>query len=856
MRSLPPTSDAGAARSLSILIPMRSSILVQPREGLDPDENDFFTVVLHEMAHVLGFGRAPSWQTFVDSARGVFTGPAARLEYDGDVPLDPELIHWADGTLDDDDATLMDPTYPPGTRIDFPTRLDWAGLDDIGWNTDGLIQREKMLPVVQRNDSVVFDVGALNPGEVATATIEVVVTEPGEVINRASVSSPYLDDSDPSNNQATVTVDIPPGPEIVVNTIDDLDDGVANASHTSLREAINLANQRPGLDTIHFDIPGPGPHTIQPTSSLPVVTDLVIIDGTTEPDYAGQPVIELDGSLAGPDANGLYLTAGDSRIRGLVINRFGSIESSFTSGNGIVLDGGGNSVIEGCYLGTDITGTVPAGNERAGILVVNSTDNLIGGVVVEARNVISGNGYAGVVLGSGADHNLVQGNYIGKAFSGDGRLGNAVVGVEIAGGARSNVIGGTVPEARNVISSHEVGVHLQDGQDNLVQGNYIGTDRSGFAIIGNAIGVLITGGARNTIGGVGAGNVISANYSGILITGPLDELPPELYHRILGNWIGTGPDAATSLGNSISGVLISEGGHAIVGGTSPGEGNVIAYNGRMGGGDGDGIRCPSGEAVIRGNSIFSNMDLGIDLGFDPPLSNIDITQNDLDDHLSPLNFPVLSLATVNGATTRIEGEINTPFYAIPDGGGDPVAVDVVLDFYSSANRDPGGHGEGQTYLGSWTLTAPTGPDGQPLLTTRMSFVATLPIDVPDGQWITATTFKGHRSSEFSAAIEVSRDTDGDGVLDLVEDAAPSDGDANADGTPDRLQAERRIVSQYRKWKLRRARGVRRCNVGESRSGPESVADGCPVGGHVSSRLSDLPARRRSYGLKWCRSFDR
>ncbi len=457
--------------------------------GLDPDEFDFFTAALHEITHVLGFGRAESWKTFVDSARGVFTGPASRLEYGGDVPLDPERLHWVDGTVDLGDATLMDPTYPTGNRIYFPTPLDWAGLADVGWNTDGMIQREKMLPVVERAGNVVFEVGALNPGDIAIATIEVVVMAPGQVVNRASVTSPYLNDPDLSNNEAVAISEVAPGPGIVVNTTDDLDDGVADATHTSLREAINLANQRPGLDTIHFDIPGPGPHTIQPTSPLPVITDFVFIDGTTEPDYAGSPVIELDGTLAGPAANGLYVTAGDSHIRGLVINRFGSLESPFTAGNGIFLDGNGNSVIEGCYLGTDITGTVPAGNERAGILVVNSTNNLIGGITVEARNVISGNGHAGVVLGYGASNNLVQGNYIGTTVGGDIGISATMVGVEI-GGTRSNVIGGTVPGARNVISGNLVGVHLQNSQDNLVQGNYIGTTASGFGELSNFTGVL------------------------------------------------------------------------------------------------------------------------------------------------------------------------------------------------------------------------------------------------------------------------------------------------------------------------------------------------------------------------------
>src|SRR6266487_1932742 len=73
----------------------------------------------------------------------------------------------------------------------------------------------------------------------------------------------------------------------------------------SLLLAIVQANDNPGLDTINFNIPGSGVQTIVPTVQLPLITDPVIIDGTSQPGYApGQPVIELDGSHAG-SCNGL-----------------------------------------------------------------------------------------------------------------------------------------------------------------------------------------------------------------------------------------------------------------------------------------------------------------------------------------------------------------------------------------------------------------------------------------------------------------------------------------------------------------------------------------------------------------------
>ncbi len=57
----------------------------------------------------------------------------------------------------------------------------------------------------------------------------------------------------------------------------------------SLRQAILDANANPGTDTITFNIPGAGPHTIAPLTALPEITDPVIIDGTTQPGASCDP---------------------------------------------------------------------------------------------------------------------------------------------------------------------------------------------------------------------------------------------------------------------------------------------------------------------------------------------------------------------------------------------------------------------------------------------------------------------------------------------------------------------------------------------------------------------------------------
>ncbi|HEY6045685.1 MAG TPA: hypothetical protein VIU65_03725, partial [Pyrinomonadaceae bacterium] len=144
----------------------------------------------------------------------------------------------------------------------------------------------------------------------------------------------------------------------------------------SLRQAILDANFSAGPDMIVFNIPGAGVHSITPASALPAITDPVTIDGTTQPGFAGSPIIELSGAIAGP-TNGLDISAGSSTVRGLVINQFG---------NGIFLEKDGGNVIEGNFIGTDVTGTQNLGNSVAGVQIAClSANNRIGGTSAGAR---------------------------------------------------------------------------------------------------------------------------------------------------------------------------------------------------------------------------------------------------------------------------------------------------------------------------------------------------------------------------------------------------------------------------------------------------------------------------------------
>ena len=214
-----------------------------------------------------------------------------------------------------------------------------------------------------------------------------------------TVTATRVSNGDSSDLSATATELIPLS-TVVTNTHDDGDG--------SLRKALFLANIASGAQTITFDLPGTGPDTIRPLSALPEITDTIVIDGSTEPDFASTPIIVLDGSMAGSDVDGLRLGAGSdgSTVRGLVIQRF--------SGDGIEISSAGNQIV-GNFIGTDAAGTADLGNTLAGI-AVNGANNTIGGPTAADRNVISGNDGPG--LGLAASGNVVQGNAIGTDASG------------------------------------------------------------------------------------------------------------------------------------------------------------------------------------------------------------------------------------------------------------------------------------------------------------------------------------------------------------------------------------------------------------------------------------------------------
>jgi hypothetical protein len=574
-----------------------------------------------------------------------------------------------------------------------------------------------------------------------------------------------------------------------------------NAGPGSLRQALLDANATAGADTIVFDIPGTGPHRIRPLSALPTITDPVTIDGYTQPEASpntnpfGQGLntvlrIEVDGSRAG-FTSGLLITAGQSTVRGLAINRFsvqaieigqrGSnvIEGCFLNTNvagtngvgggfsavyvdnvpdnriggttpaarnllvgrsfhGVELGGDGatGNRVEGNLIGTDVTGTASLGATYFGLNVFDGANgNVIGGTAPNAGNVISGNGSWGVALQRGASRNRVEGNYIGTDASGTAPLPNLSDGIRIDAEGTDNVVGGADPAARNVISGNEddgVEIDGADAEGNVLQGNYIGVDVTGTAALGNlSAGVYVDGASGSAIGGAGdgEGNLISANgLDGIAITDGATGT------RVHGNWIGTDATGTLDLGNGQDGVDIGDDADGnVVGGTGDGEGNVIAFNAE------EGVEVGGTGNAVLGNSLFGNGAVGIDLRNSAATAGP--TPNDPgdgDDGPNRLqNFPEIDSATGDGADGLV---VTYTVDTAPANAAYPLRVEF---FLADADGD-----EGRTVLG---VDAVAEPDAQ----TERQVLLVPDVPVADGDRIVATaTDADGNTSEFSEGVAV------------------------------------------------------------------------------------------------------
>jgi CSLREA domain-containing protein len=536
-------------------------------------------------------------------------------------------------------------------------------------------------------------------------------------------------------------------------TVNSAADTTANDGACTLREAITAASTNtasgaaagecaagqafPIVDTIEFNISGSGVHTINATSSLPPITEAVLIDGYTQPANGGAAaspntlavgdnavlLVEINGT-ASPLGSNLFGFKGGSgsTVRGLVINRLAGVV--FDIGFSATSD---NNTIAGNFVGTDPTGSTFLGSNFNPI-EIRGTGNLIGGTAPAARNVIVGGG-VGILVILPAAGNFIQGNYVGINAAGTAALQpvGGTSAIELLA-SPNNTIGGTAPGAGNVLIGTAIGIRLGAGASNntVVQGNLIGTNATGTATTGVAAGTGIrtdNGASNNTIGGSapGAGNLISGGAFGIFLADGAAN------YLIRGNKIGTDITGTAPIPNSSAGILAGTAAlGTVIGGVAAGEGNIIAFNG------GIGILVQSSGYGILGNSIFSNGGLGIDLGGGGVTDN-DVTPGDPDTGPNDLqNFPVLD-APVFGGGTSTTGTLNsTP--------GRTFRIEI----FANDECDPLLHGEGKTFVGT-VDTAVTDANGD------VAFTVNFGQSLPAGTLLTATAtdLTTNDTSEFS-----------------------------------------------------------------------------------------------------------
>jgi hypothetical protein len=413
-------------------------------------------------------------------------------------------------------------------------------------------------------------------------------------------------------------------------------------------------------------------------------------------DYTGLHGISYSG---GGTSAGVFVTGGASNnVVGGTIAAARNVLSYNVAGVSV---GGTGNLVEGNYIGTDASGLRALGNDFG----VGA-----GGANTVADNIISGNASDGLSLGSNV---TVVGNWIGVDATGENVLQNGWSGIDVTG--NGNLIGGTTAATRNVISGNHNANVLFDGtaSSNVLEGNYIGTNAAGGLALANDFDVYIQGSATgNLIGGTaaGAGNVLAASHAGVTIT------DTATLNKVQGNSIGTNAAGTLNLGNAVGVMIYSN--DNLVGGLAAAAGNKIAFNVT-------GVDVSAGTAdAILSNSIYSNS-TGIDL------------ENGGNDNQSA---PVLNNVRRNNNSVTVSGALHSTPH-----------TKFVIQIFASPALDGSGLAEGELLLGSITVTT----DGNG----NASFNANFAVVIPAGQFITATATsldaKGNPvdTSEFSQSLK-------------------------------------------------------------------------------------------------------
>lgn len=521
----------------------------------------------------------------------------------------------------------------------------------------------------------------------------------------------------------------------------------------SFGEAVAAANNEPGPQTIHFAIPLAEYWLVKQVALLELETGPFLLsdDGTTI-DFRTQTTFAGDTNpngwevgIYGLEPNGwgvaaILVAADDCTLIGL--------DDVYQRGYAVEISGNRNRV-----QGFTTNGPLHAAIRIEGTFgFPAATGNVIGGTGPGEGNVVS-SGSAGISIACPAEDNVVIGNTC---------IGSPHAGIQVIGASqygcltRNNRIGGPTPAERNWVAANgsfgEEGfplgtqISVVNAEDTRIQNNFVGTTEDGRAdhpVQVGPVGIGVRDALRTTV----ADNLVSGtlhvgtdHYQGVRFGTAVSVTGACADTRILGNLVGTDVLGVNPLPNVLGIVvdsLVFEPARTEIGGTLPGEGNTVAFSERAG----VTVGWSAGTTTIRGNRIFENGALGIDL---LTFAGTGVTPNDpLDadeeggNHLQ--NFPVLRGATAAGASLLVTGRLESA----------PLSV-YALDFYASPTRDPSGFGEGAQHLGSTRVATDSAG--------RAAIFASFARHVPRGWFVsaTATDLGVGETSEFAACVRVTR----------------------------------------------------------------------------------------------------
>ncbi|MGV6809081.1 MAG: beta strand repeat-containing protein [bacterium] len=488
----------------------------------------------------------------------------------------------------------------------------------------------------------------------------------------------------------------------------------ADTGANSLREAINCANANAGLDTISFTIPtndpnydaGTGVWTITLADDLPIITQPIVIDGTTA---NGASCGDLDNGTPHHIKIALTTSDPDTTNYGLSLRRDGSTVKGLSIYGVKVTDlhifNSSNHTIQCNYIGIKPDGVSTATTQaHQGLQVFGSTaatNTLIGGTNAGEGNVIGGHSQDGIsITAAMASDITLHGNIIGLSADASTAVPNRS-GIVVQTDAHTVHVGGTNAGEGNLISGNtQRGVLLnQAGSHSTIQGNKIGTSLDGNSAMPNGdSGIEIV--TRNTTNPVSQvlihKNTVAGNSgSGIQLSGDTTATVALSDITITNNTIGRNVTDTANLTNAASGINVQTAQNVMIGGIGINDGNRIYAAGATS----DGVRIVGNTTVasVLGNRIAESTEWGIDI-VDP--NDIDGGQNNNDagdTDTGPnnmLNHMVFNHLNADG-TPAVAYDFNLDAPANTEG--------YRIEFYRD-NISGDTHGEAHEYLGNLDIS--------------------------------------------------------------------------------------------------------------------------------------------------------